>query len=558
MTFKHLCSARPEDKFTLKDYRRLFFMGALLGAVIFIAIYGVRILNPSYIGWIYYGDNDLKQHYVGFAHLRMSSFRFPLGLIETLAYPTSISVIYTDSIPLVSLFFRCFSAMLPTDFQFFGIVGILSYSLCGATSVILLKRFINSPYVCLLLSPLFIVSFPIIQRMYYHTALAAHWIIFLAFIIWAYDDMSAKSFRSEIIWAFMGFLCVSVHSYFLPIVGMILLADRVTFIIVNKGKVVRAILPMVTFCMLGVLTLWVFGGLYGGSSASAGGLGTFGANFNTFINPVYYGTILPNLGVENYFQYEGLGYLGFGVLLLSLFVDVMLVVKRKELKVKDKPYLWSGLGLLVVSFFSSTLPLISIGTINIGTIPYPGLIYRIASIFRSNGRFIWPGMYILMLAIVVLAVRFLENKRNVMLVVILAVLLIQGIDLTNMIKEKHEYYTGDYEFTTMWDSDPELNIIVQGKRAFVFLYEENDINMETAFYAARHGMSLNSFYFARDINENVRADIRKYCDELSDGLVREDTVYIMRDEEFEASKEAIDNLNVKTVHIDGHTVFVSN
>jgi len=554
---KHLFSAEPEGKFTLKDYRRLFFMGALLGAAIFMAIYGVKILNPTYIGWIYFGDNDLKQHYVGFAHYRMSSMKFPLGLVDTLAYPTSISVIYTDSIPIVSLFFRCFSSLLPTDFQFFGIVGILSYALCGGTSVILLKRFIKSPYISLMLSPLFIVSFPIIQRMYYHTALAAHWIIFLAFIIWAYDPMSVKSYKSEIIWALMGFICVSVHSYYLAIVGMILLADRVTFVIVNKGKIIKALFPLATFCVAGIVTLWVLGGFYGGSSPSAGGLGTFDANFNTFINPIYYGTILPNLGVENYFQYEGLGYLGFGVILLSLFVDVMLIVKRKEINIRDKAYLWTGLGLLLLSFMTATLPKMSIGEKNLGTIPYPGIIYRIASIFRSNGRFIWTGMYILMLAIVVMAVKFLENRKNVLLIVIMLVLIIQGVDLSNMIKEKHSYYTGDYDFNTLWDSNDELNTLTMGRKAFVFMYEENDLNMETAFYAARHGMSLNSFYFARDINDEVRANIRKYYDELSDGLVRDDTVYILRDEDYESCKEIIDSLNLKTISIDGHIIFAN-
>ncbi len=73
------------------------------------------------------------------------------------------------------------------------------------------------------------------------------------------------------------------------------------------------------------------GGFYGGSSGVGPGLGTFGSNFNTFINPINYGRLLPEMGIENVFQYEGFGYLGLGVILLSLFVDVEIILNRKNI-----------------------------------------------------------------------------------------------------------------------------------------------------------------------------------------------------------------------------------
>lgn len=574
-------SDRTYIKFNIKDYQRLFIMGAVFGGLIFMLIYGIAVLNPAYTAWIYYGDYDLKQHFMGWCHYRNSEWKFPIGLIDTLSYPISISTIYTDSIPGVALLFKLISAVLPAEFQYYGLVGILFYMLNGGTAVILLKRFIRSPWVCLLCSPLFIVSFPIIQRMYYHTALAAQWIIFLSFIIWAYDSYPEKVTKSVLHWGLMGFICVSIHSYFLPMAGMIMLSDRICYYMRSSdddrasasipSRLLKSVLPMISFCLTALISLWIFGGFYGPSSGVGEGLGTFTANLNTFINPGEYGALLPQMGYENYFQYEGCGYLGLGIILLSIFVDVMLVIKWKKGEIKNtlsctknKRYVLVLLGLFVVSFLISTLPVITFGTHNLGTIPLPGIVFRIASVFRSNGRFIWVAMYIIMLVTVIAAVRFLQEmslqsgRQKLIYAVLFIVLVIQTSDLWKMISEKHNVFArDDYSYTTMWDSDEVLSDMAAGKSHFEFLYAENDINMETAFYAYKHNMTLNSFYFARDIEESVNDNIDIYMDELQNGMVRSDTVYIAKPEDYKTFKDNLDSANVNIYEMGVHVIFTA-
>jgi hypothetical protein len=43
----------------------LFILCALLGAVVFIAVYGTRILDLTNTGWLFDNDHDLRQHYIG-------------------------------------------------------------------------------------------------------------------------------------------------------------------------------------------------------------------------------------------------------------------------------------------------------------------------------------------------------------------------------------------------------------------------------------------------------------------------------------------------------------
>lgn len=76
-----------------------------MGAIAFIAIYGVKILNPTYVDWLL-GWGDLSQHYLGWELFRMGDWKFPLGLTDMAAYPLETSVIFTDSIPIFALFLK--------------------------------------------------------------------------------------------------------------------------------------------------------------------------------------------------------------------------------------------------------------------------------------------------------------------------------------------------------------------------------------------------------------------------------------------------------------------
>lgn len=59
--------------------KRWFLMltSAIIGAILFIAIYGARILDPTYEDWLFQGG-DLTQHYLGWTFFRMSDWHFPV------------------------------------------------------------------------------------------------------------------------------------------------------------------------------------------------------------------------------------------------------------------------------------------------------------------------------------------------------------------------------------------------------------------------------------------------------------------------------------------------
>ena len=78
---------------------------AVIIFIIFGLIYGLRVLNPLYEDWAL-TKSDLMQHYSGWKAFRNESWHFPIGLLNSVSYPTYISIIYTDSIPLLAVFFK--------------------------------------------------------------------------------------------------------------------------------------------------------------------------------------------------------------------------------------------------------------------------------------------------------------------------------------------------------------------------------------------------------------------------------------------------------------------
>ena len=95
---------------------RLFWLGALLGAAVFLLVYGLApldVANDTFCrgGYI---EKDIQQHYAGWLFYRSSAPGWPPGVTQAVNAPQGVSVAYTDSIPLLAVLGRSsISAGLP-------------------------------------------------------------------------------------------------------------------------------------------------------------------------------------------------------------------------------------------------------------------------------------------------------------------------------------------------------------------------------------------------------------------------------------------------------------
>ena len=96
---------------------RLFWLGALLGAAVFLLVYGLAPLDVANDAFCRGGyiEKDIQQHYAGWLFYRSSAPGWPLGVTQAINAPQGVSVAYTDSIPLLAVLCRPLAAALGED-----------------------------------------------------------------------------------------------------------------------------------------------------------------------------------------------------------------------------------------------------------------------------------------------------------------------------------------------------------------------------------------------------------------------------------------------------------
>ncbi len=526
----------------------LFWTGFLIGTACFLITYGIRILNVTYDSWIMsLPDPDIRQHYLGFCSYIKSAWQFPAGMTDALSYPFSMSIVWTDSIPVLCIVFKLIRGILPETFQFFGWFGLISFSLMGGFSALLIKRLTGSHLISIMSVPFFVLAFPVLQRMYYHTSLASQWLIVLALLIWL-DDGAYRSLRSRcIIWGISGLGCVLIHSYFLPMVGIIILAECLECQIHTHR--LSSFVPLLSYCISAIFMLWFLGAFASNVNSSDYAIGGFNANLNTFFNSLGDG-ILPALSMKYGTQYEGFGYLGLGMLLLSAaaFIICISYLCKKHISVISclKSHIHASLiaVIFMIYIITATFPELDLGNITLIPDVIPANIKVMFGVFRSNGRFIWPAMYIIMISSVTIISRLrIKNSKAIPAVITAVCLIIQLADLYPYIKEKHSILNENYSYISFLDVQ-ELNAVLPNYDHIVLTFDNNDTDMGCAYYAMRHGLTLNRFYFARNIDylTNKRLDI--YLSYARLGSPEDDCLYILNSDTVDSWKDTPLNLYV--------------
>ena len=272
----------------------LTIFAGIIGAIIFILIYGVKTLNVTNDGWLFAAD-DLTQQYFGWIFYRKSDWALKIGTFNTLSFPNYASTIYTDSIPLFALIFKTLSGILPATFQYFGLYGFLCYILQGIFAFTLLRKYIDNKFYALIGTIFFIISPYLLQRMMWHTALSSHYLILVALCLFAYkDEYKGKPKKKIALWISLLIACVTIHLYFVPMILIIMLITFIAEYLDDKRTYSSSALVILIFFILAILILFILGANTSNDLAYSG-VNYYNINLNTFINPQSYSSILKAL-----------------------------------------------------------------------------------------------------------------------------------------------------------------------------------------------------------------------------------------------------------------------
>lgn len=524
-----------------------FSIGALLGAAVFIMIFGISVISPTNTDWIFTMPDDSGQHYLGWVFFRKTPWTFPICLTDGLTSDGMVSCMYSDSIPIMAVFFKLLSPVLPETFQYLGIWGVICFALNGGFGSVLLYR-ITSDITFAVTGSMFYSAFiPSIARITHHNSLGAIWLIIIPLILCT----ERKNSRNWLPWAVTCAVAVMIHVYFVPMIYMVMLG-HIIMLVFHEKKVKNAVITFSASTVAVILTMWITGAFYGRGSYVDGGYGLFSANLNTFVNSMGYSRFLPVLDSMDG-QGEGFGYLGLGMIICVVICMISAVIYRGKISAYVRSHRVEAVSLCIVfavSFLWAVTSRITFNNHIIIDIPLPGFVISCLSVFRASGRFIWlPCLIVITASLGILSWTW---KKAAILAAAFC-FAVQTADISQWSADTHSFYSQCSDNYSLKDSKWNELTMDTSEVVFLPLPADHLAYMQLYFDFARladaHDMRLSSFYLARSDIDSIKAYADEQYTMLCSHKGRKDVLYV-----FFNSNDAPDASDVNVYNIDGYTV----
>lgn len=364
--------------------------------LLFMLFFTPAILDPTRVGWLL--DGDWGQHFLGWHAYRQTPLAWPFNHQTLLSHPTGLSLIYTDSNPLVSIPMRWLSGVLPQHFQFIGWWFLICLILHYFVAYRLVARHAPGQWSALAGATL-LTLLPTLYMRIGHDTLCAHWLILSALYVF----FEIKDERRKLV-GYAGLLGITglIHPYILFMLLAIWGADqlRVTGALL-KGRDWAGLAKAVG---LGLLTLIPpaitlgIAGAYSGQSAGSDGFGVYGMPLDALFNPSRKDFALAFLNGPQppRMAFEGFQYLGAGLLVLVgaaiwLYRRSPAVKSASEVLAIARPLKWPFMILLVLAITDH----IHLYSIKLLDLSFPTPMVNVLNIVRASGRLFWPIAYTL-------------------------------------------------------------------------------------------------------------------------------------------------------------------
>lgn len=501
----------------------IFILSCILGLGEFLVLFGISPLDVTNVNWIYIRGGDSLQHQIGWMAFRSEPWSPQVGLIHSLNYPIGTSIVFSDSIPLLAVLFKFCSPLLPAHFQYFGLWTLACWILTLFFTMLILREFHFSLLFQVLGGLLLGLSPVLIDRVFFHDALCAQWLILAAiFLSIRQIHGSYQPWK----WVLLVITSVTIHAYLFLMIGVFFFFNLLLEGITHRhwGRVV---LPFLTAVVLTLGVGWCLGMFSFPTETTVRAINYYSFNLGAFFNGDHSSNLIAARKYALEGQYEGFAFLGLGNLLLLLFVLPTFVyrgISRKTLQ-KYLPVILPAGVLFLLSLGNS----LTLDQWVIITIPFPDFLLRFYGTFRSIGRFVWPFYYLAIFGILIYGAKDLPRFPLLVGLAILA----QFFDLQPLIQSKS--YTAPVAYQSpfqgdFWETAPETNqhiMILPAKASKWVNYKDITV------YAVEHHLTLNWVYLARSDGGRLQQDIDRTQKTILNGeRVDAQTIYLSDDADF--------------------------
>ncbi|KAF0280934.1 hypothetical protein FPL11_06470 [Spiribacter aquaticus] len=386
--------------------------------------------------------SDRAQHVTGYLYFIQQPWSFDFLKIDHLGSLPNLSVVSTDSIPLVALIGKVYASITGTVWMPFGIWYVACW-LGNALFGVLIARYLGVRNVLATAAVAILLgAMPFWLMRWYHLALHAHFLILAS--IWGYLAARRRDWcLASGLFLFVGSVSALIHPY-LWAMTFSLWATTTIAVWIEDDNPLRTLAPRLFppgALFLGGATLAGYFDMAGGGAGGYGGytLNLIAPFFSTLAGWMptawqalaeaeevghawrFFSAHRPDVTGGQY--YEGMGYLGLGGLFLIATALIVTPSSRmRELVAHHRSLstLLTGLLLFVI------LPVVTFGPVKVFSISFPDFIEQGLSAFRANSRFFWPVAYIAVIGAVLLIWR--DCTRRWALAVLITAALLQVLD----------------------------------------------------------------------------------------------------------------------------------
>ena len=522
-----------------------------LASASFFLVVGPQSLNPKNLFWLQGGDT--ATHYLGWAFYRYSPWTFPIGLSPRYGLELSSSIVFPDSIPLLAILLKPFSAWLSEPFQYLGIWVLLCFLLQAIFAWKLSTLITQSIWSKMGITILFIFAPPFLSHYYYTTALVSHFLILAAL----YLCLRRQPTRAALWWTLLLCAAALIQFYLFASVAVLWLAnvfDRWRSQLAPNA-LRRTCLEVLVVAAVVLVVLWQAGYFaISLGSGSPGGYGENAVNLVSIFDPSGWSYLYTRTPYDFHASDE-MNYLGLGIICLLPFALYALLTQWQAcvMRLKRHTFFLAGIFLLLIFSISNQ---IHIGDVNY-VLPLPFWLSNALGTLRASARIFWAPFYFLIFSTCFLVCRF-YGRRFALILLAIAIVLQVGDTSAGWLKRRKTFVA-----LTITEADFHKTLVSpfwgQAAKRYTNIVKVFPSNASTgwelmAFYAQENRMSTNSVYMGRMDTAKLSQSKAHLLQVLSSGQYDPNTLYVLENDKV---MPALENLKTKDdlfAYIDGLSV----
>ena len=431
-------------KFFLLKYK-IYFLFLLISFAWLVTTVGFNNISFQSTEWLYQGnDSELPQ--MGWYFFRNDIWRFPLGSNPNYGTNYGSSIVFADSIPILSIIFKLFKSYLPVNFQYISFWYFICFFLQLLFSYKILEKFTNSTTYSFIGSIFFLITPILLYKFQAVPALTGHWVLLFSLYLGLNKDLT----KNKLSWIFIIILSCLVNFYFMVMVLGTYSILRILTLKFNKKEIFYFIKDFLIIFILLVLVLYTIGYFQiriadtmalGFARDKLNLLSIFDPNnSNSAVNGSW-SLFLPDIKLTQGEEGEGFNFLGTGQILLLFSAILLFFIKKKQKNLQNIKSNKEIKNLIITSAFFTLWALstkISFGAYTIIDIPLNKYVYGLFSVVRPTGRLFWIVSYFLL--ILSLIILFKCFSKNISVSIITIFLLIQIVDTSQAIKNRIDFF----------------------------------------------------------------------------------------------------------------------